>query len=58
MKPLKKELKAYRESGIAISLGQVPGDSKTIAEACVDAVGCGSMRDDTKDEKKNCKSKS
>lgn len=51
MKPLKKELKAYRESGIANSPGQVPGDSKTIGEVCVASVGCGSMRDDTKDEK-------
>lgn len=51
MKPLKKELKAYRENGIALYLNGKPSDPKTIAKACMIAEGCGYMRDYTEDEK-------
>lgn len=51
MKPLKKELKAYRDNGIALYLNGIPSKPKTIAKACVAAEGCGYMRDYTEDEK-------
>lgn len=51
MKPLKRELKAYRESGIALFLNGKPSTPKSIAMACTIAEGGGYMRDYTEDEK-------
>ena len=50
MKPLKRELKAYRESGIALFLNGEPSTPKSIARACTVAEGGGYMRDYTEDE--------
>lgn len=50
IKPLKEELKAYRESGIALYLDGSPSNPKSIAKACIIAEGCGYMRDYTEDE--------
>jgi hypothetical protein len=51
MKPLKKELEAYEQSGIALYLNGRPSNPKSIAKACMIAEGCGYMRDYTEDEK-------
>lgn len=51
MKPLKTELKGYREQGIALYLNGEPSSPKSIARACTVAEGGGYMRDYTEDEK-------
>lgn len=48
--PLKKELKSYRDKGIALYLDGEPSSPKSIARACTLAEGGGYMRDYTEDE--------
>ena len=50
-KPLEKELKSYREQGIALYLEGLPSDARAIAKACQIAEGGGYMRDYVEDEK-------
>ncbi|MBQ0000528.1 MAG: hypothetical protein KBT01_03185 [Clostridiales bacterium] len=51
MKPLKEELEAYRECGIALYLDGCPSDPRSIAKACMIAEDGGYMRDYTEDER-------
>lgn len=50
MKPLKAELKVYRDQGIALYLNGEPSSPKFIAKACAVAEGGGYMRDYTEDD--------
>lgn len=50
IKPLRKELKTYRRSGVELFLNGEPSTPKHIARACRIAEGGGYMRDYTEDE--------
>ena len=51
IKPLKNELKTYRNNGVQLYLNGEPSTPKNIARACIIAEGGGYMRDYTEDEK-------
>lgn len=50
MKPLKAELKVYREQGVDLYLNGKPSSPKFIARACAVAERGGYMRDYTEDD--------
>lgn len=50
MRPLKRELKQYRDQGIALYLNGSPSTPKSIAKACTIAEDGVYMRDYTEDE--------